>query len=118
MEKVKFDMSFMFKYSERPGTYAAKMMKDDVPEEIKLRRLNEIIRLQNKISLENNRNDKGKIFEVLVEGYSKKSDQMLFGRTSRNKVAVFPKYSFRKGDLVKIKINSCTQTTLIGDIED
>ncbi len=106
----------MFKYSERPGTYAAKMMKDDVPEEIKTDRLNEIIKLQNKISLENNRDDIGKTFKVLVEGYSKKSDEMLFGRTSQNKVTVFPKYDFKKGDFAEVKINSCTQTTLIGDI--
>lgn len=117
MEKVRFDMAFMFKYSERPGTYAAKMMKDDVPEEIKTERLNEIIRLQNKISLENNHKDIGKTFEVVVEGYSKKSDKMLFGRTSQNKVAVFPKYNLQKGDLVKVTVNSCTQTTLIGDVK-
>lgn len=116
MEKVKFDMAFMFKYSERPGTYAAKMIKDDVPEEIKTRRLNEIITLQNKISLNNNRKDTGKIFEVLVEGYSKKSDKMLFGRTSQNKVTVFPGYNLKKGSLVEITINSCTQTTLIGEV--
>lgn len=116
MNMVKFDMAFMFKYSERPGTYAAKMMKDDVPEEIKTDRLNEIIKLQNKISLENNRDDIGKTFKVLVEGYSKKSDEMLFGRTSQNKVTVFPKYDFKKGDFAEVKINSCTQTTLIGDI--
>jgi tRNA-2-methylthio-N6-dimethylallyladenosine synthase len=115
MEIVKFDMAFMFKYSERPGTYAAKMMKDDVPEKIKIQRLNEIIRLQNKISLENNNNDIGNTFEVLVEGFSKKSDEMLFGRTSQNKVVVFPKENFKKGDLVNVKINKCTQTTLIGE---
>jgi tRNA-2-methylthio-N6-dimethylallyladenosine synthase len=116
MEKVKFDMAFMFKYSERPGTYAAKMMKDDVPEEVKVRRLNEIIRLQNEISLENNRKDIEKTFEVLIEGHSKKSGEMLYGRTSQNKVTVFPKYDLKKGDYVKVKIKSCTQTTLIGDI--
>ncbi|MDX1285120.1 MAG: tRNA (N6-isopentenyl adenosine(37)-C2)-methylthiotransferase MiaB, partial [Draconibacterium sp.] len=117
MEEVRFDTAFMFKYSERPGTYAHKKLEDDVPEEIKVRRLNEVIELQNKISLENNKADIGKTFEVLVEGTSKKSDEMLFGRTSQNIVAVFPKYNFKKGDFVTIKIDDCTQTTLIGDIE-
>ncbi len=106
----------MFKYSERPGTYAHKHLEDDVPEEEKLRRLNEIIQLQNQLSLESNQNDIGKTFEVLVEGFSKKSDEMLFGRTSQNKVVVFPKYHFKKGDLVNVEIKKCTQTTLIGDI--
>jgi tRNA-2-methylthio-N6-dimethylallyladenosine synthase len=116
MEEVKFDMAFMFKYSERPGTYAAKKLKDDVPEETKTRRLNEVIQLQNSLSLESNQKDIGKVVEVLVEGFSKKSDQQLFGRTSENKVVVFPKYNFVKGNFVNVKINSCTQTTLIGDI--
>jgi len=116
MKEVRFDTAFMFKYSERPGTYAHKKMDDDVPEEIKVRRLNEVIALQNKISLENNRADIGKTFDVLVEGFSKKSDEMLFGRTSQNKVAVFPRYQFKKGDMVKVTITKCTQTTLIGDI--
>ena len=116
MEEVRFDTAFMFKYSERPGTYAYNKLDDDVPEETKVRRLNEVIALQNKISLENNRADIGKTFEVLVEGFSKKSDEMLFGRTSQNKVAVFPKYDFKKGDMVKVTITRCTQTTLIGDI--
>ncbi len=116
MEQVKFDLAFMFKYSERPGTYAHKHLKDDVPEETKIRRLNEVIQLQNKLSLESNQSDIGKTFEVLVEGFSKKSDKMLFGRTSQNKGVVFPKYNFKKGDFVKIRIDKCTQTTLIGDI--
>ena len=116
MKEVRFDTAFMFKYSERPGTYAHKKLDDDVPEETKVKRLNEVIALQNKISLENNRSDIGKTFDVLVEGFSKKSDEMLFGRTSQNKVAVFPRYQYKKGDLVKITIQKCTQTTLIGDI--
>ena len=116
MEKVKFDMAFMFEYSERPGTYAAKYLPDDVPEKTKQRRLKEIITLQNKISLENNKNDTGKKFKVLAEGLSKKSDKMLSGRTSQNKMTVFPKYHYEKGDFVKVRINDCTQTTLIGDI--
>ncbi len=117
MQEVQFDLAFMFKYSERPGTYAAKHLKDDVPEETKITRLNEIIQLQNKLSLESNRKDIGKTFEVLVEGTSKKSEEMLFGRTSQNKVVVFPKYHFKKGDLVDVTIEKCTQTTLIGDIK-
>jgi tRNA-2-methylthio-N6-dimethylallyladenosine synthase len=116
METVKFDMAFMFKYSERPGTYAAEHLKDDVPEEIKIRRLNEIISLQNKISLGNNLNEKGKTFDVLVEGTSKKSDEMLFGRTGQNKVVVFPKQNYKKGDIVSVQITDATQTTLIGKI--
>lgn len=116
MEEVRFDTAFMFKYSERPGTYAYKRLDDDVPEETKVRRLNEVIALQNRISMENNRADIGKTFDVLVEGFSKKSDEMLFGRTSQNKVAVFPKYNFKKGDLVRVTVTKCTQTTLIGDI--
>jgi tRNA-2-methylthio-N6-dimethylallyladenosine synthase len=118
MQEVEFDLAFMFKYSERPGTYAAKHLKDDVAEETKIRRLNEIIQLQNKLSLESNRKDIGKTFEVLVEGTSKKSEEMLFGRTSQNKVVVFPKYKFTKGDLVDVTIEKCTQTTLIGDIKN
>jgi tRNA-2-methylthio-N6-dimethylallyladenosine synthase len=117
MEEVKFDMAFMFKYSERPGTYAAKYMKNDVPERIKNRRLEEIIQLQNKISLESNKNDIGKTFTVLAEGVSKKSDEMLFGRTSQNKVAVFPRYHYKERDIVQVIIKSCTQTTLIGDVK-
>ena len=115
-EEDRFDTAFMFKYSERPGTYAHKRLDDDVPEETKVRRLNEVIALQNRISKENNRVDIGKTFEVLVEGFSKKSDEMLFGRTSQNKVAVFPCYNFKKGDLANVTITGCTQTTLIGDI--
>ncbi len=116
MEEVKFDMAFMFKYSERPGTWAAKHLEDNVPEEVKTRRLNEIIELQNRCSLENNRHDIGETFEVLAEGFSKKSNQMLVGRTSQNKVMVFPRYHYRKGDLVNVTVKKCTQTTLIGDV--
>jgi tRNA-2-methylthio-N6-dimethylallyladenosine synthase len=116
MEEVRFDMAFMFKYSERPGTYAEKKLKDDVPEKTKLIRLNEIIELQNRISMESNRGDIGKTFQVLAEGISKKSSDMLFGRTSQNKVVVFPRYTFKKGDFVNVKILRCTQTTLVGDV--
>lgn len=115
MEWAKFDMAFMFKYSERPGTYAHKHLPDDVPEEVKLRRLDEIIKLQNRLSLESNKRDIGKVFEVLIEGTSKKSADMLFGRTSQNKVVVFPAAQYKKGDFVHVRINRCTQTTLIGE---
>ena len=116
MEEVKFDMAFMFKYSERPGTWAADKLEDDVPEETKKRRLNEVIQLQNKHSLENNRNNIGKTFEVLVEGVSKKSEKELFGRTSQNKVVVFPKENYKKGDLVPVTIKDATSATLKGII--
>jgi tRNA-2-methylthio-N6-dimethylallyladenosine synthase len=118
MDEVKFDMAFMFKYSERPGTWAAAKLNDDVPEETKLRRLNEVIQLQNKHSLENNRNDIGKTFEVLVEGVSKKSEQELFGRTSQNKVVVFPKKYYKKGNLVIVEIKDATSATLKGEISE
>lgn len=113
MREVKFDTAFMFRYSERPGTYAARHLADDVPEEVKKRRLTEIIHLQNGISLERNRADVGKQFEVLAEGISKKSDDMLFGRTSQNKVVVFPRAGHQPGDLVQVTVTGCTQTTLI-----
>jgi tRNA-2-methylthio-N6-dimethylallyladenosine synthase len=115
MTEVKFDMAFMFKYSERPGTYAQQHLKDDVPEEVKSRRLEEIIRLQNRISLQSNKNDVGNCVEVLAEGVSKKSDEMLFGRTSQNKVVVFPRGNIQKGDFVQVLVTGCTQTTLIGE---
>jgi len=104
----------MFKYSERPGTYAAKKLPDDVPEDIKIKRLTEIIDLQNKISQKRNQAEVGKTFEVLVEGYSKKSDKDMFGRTSQNKVVVFPNNGTKIGNLVKVKIVSASSATLIG----
>lgn len=116
MEEVRFDMAFMFKYSERPGTYAHQHLPDDVPEEVKSHRLEEIIKLQNRISLQRNREEVGKIFEVLVEGISKKSEMMYFGRTSQNKVVVFPRGNTSKGDLVRLLVTGCTQTTLIGSL--
>jgi len=117
MERVRFDMAFMFRYSERPGTYAQLHLTDDVPEEVKLRRLSEIIQLQNEISLSNNRADIGKTVEVLTEGVSKKSKEMLFGRSSQNKVVVFPGKDYKKGDYVKVTVTGCTQTTLKGVAE-
>lgn len=116
MRQVKFSMAFMFKYSERPGTVAAKRLPDDVPEEVKLRRLNEIIELQNKITKESNQNEIGKEFEVLVEGYSKRSNEQLFGRTSQNKVVVFPRAGRHIGEFIKVRILSATSATLIGEV--
>lgn len=118
MEWAQFDMAFMFKYSERPGTYAQKNLSDDVAEEVKLSRLNDIIKLQNRLSLQSNSRDTGKTFEVLVEGTSKKSKEMLYGRTSQNKVVVFPAENLQKGDYVNVKIEKYTQTTLIGEPVD
>lgn len=115
MRKVGFDYAFMFKYSERPNTIAQKKYEDDVPEEIKSARLQEIIDLQQQLSHESNKKDVGKVFEVLAEGFSKKSADFLMGRSSQNKVVVFPKESYEKGDCVQVKINSCTTATLIGE---
>ena len=109
-----FDFAYMFKYSERPGTFAEKKYEDDVPEEIKTQRLNEIIELQNKLSLSSKTRDIGKVFEVLVEGTSKKSDEQLYGRTSQNKVLVFPGGNNKPGDYVKVRVERCTSATLIG----
>ena len=114
MDYVKYDFGYMFKYSERPNTLAQRKYKDDVDEEIKSKRLTEIITLQQKHSLYNNKKNIGKIKEVLVEGFSKKSNEHLFGRTTQNTVVVFPKENIKIGDFVKIKINSCTSATLIG----
>ena len=115
MEEVGYDSAFMFKYSERPGTYASKHLPDDVPEEVKLRRLNEMISLQTRISAERNAMDVGKEFDVLVEGFSKRSRQQLFGRTSQNKVVVFDKGSHRIGDTVRVKVTSSSSATLKGE---
>jgi tRNA-2-methylthio-N6-dimethylallyladenosine synthase len=112
---IGFDFAFMFKYSERPGTFASTKLKDDVPEEIKTRRLNEIIRLQNGLSLESKKKDIGKIVEVLVEGFSKKSDQKLMGRTSQNKVAVFPAGGQKPGNYCHVRILQVSSATLLGE---
>lgn len=116
MREVVFDSSFMFKYSERPGTYAAKKLEDNVPEEVKSRRLQEIINLQNELSLISNKNDMGKVFEVLIEGFSKRSKEQLFGRSSQNKVVIFDKNDLRIGQLVKVKITGNTSATLFGEV--
>ncbi|MDR0873250.1 MAG: tRNA (N6-isopentenyl adenosine(37)-C2)-methylthiotransferase MiaB [Prevotellaceae bacterium] len=118
MREVGFDMAFMFKYSERPGTYAAKHLPDDIAEETKIRRLQEIIDFQNKISEENNLRDIGKTFEVLVEGVSKRSREHFFGRTSQNKVAVFPRGKAKIGDFARVKINEASSATLIGEMAE
>ncbi len=115
MKEVGFDFAFMFKYSERPDTLAAKKLKDDVPDEVKSTRLQQIIELQNKLSLESNRADVGKIFEVLVEGRSRKSAKMVSGRNSQNKVVVFPDKDYKPGDYIKVKILECTSATLKGE---
>ncbi len=118
MREVGFDQAFMFKYSERPGTYAAKRLMDDVPEEVKLRRLDEIIKLQNELSNESNQRDIGKEFEVLVEGFSKRSKEHLFGRTSQNKVVIFPREGRHIGETIRVKINRASSATLFGDVVD
>ncbi len=110
-----YDMVFMFKYSERPNTYAEKKFEDDVPEDVKSSRLTEIINLQSKISVEVNKKDIGKTFEVLVEGVSKKSKDELYGRSSQNKVIIFPRKDYKKGDYVNIKVTKVTSATLIGE---
>jgi tRNA-2-methylthio-N6-dimethylallyladenosine synthase len=118
MDYSRYDMSYMFFYSERPGTLAERRYKDDVPLEVKKRRLQEIVELQNKLSQESNKKDLGKTFKVLIEGDSKRSEKDWMGRNSQNKVVVFPKenYQLRKGDYVTVKINGCTQATLLGSI--
>jgi tRNA-2-methylthio-N6-dimethylallyladenosine synthase len=114
MEWAGFDFAYMFKYSERPGTKAARKYKDDVAENIKSERLSEMISLQNKLSAQAKKNDIGKVYEVLIEGFSKRSDEYLSGRTSQNKVVVFPRGELKKGDYVKVLIERCTSATLIG----
>ena len=114
MELAGFDFAYMFKYNERSGTKAARKYKDDVPEKIKSERLSEMISLQNKLSARSKKHDVGKTFEVLIEGVSKRSEAFLSGRTSQNKVVVFPRASLNKGDYVKVLIERCTSATLIG----
>ena len=118
MEAVKYDMAYMFFYSERPGTLAARKFEDDVPHEEKIKRLNEIISLQTKHSLERNRNDIGKTFKVLVERRSKKSEQDMCGRNDQNKMIVFPAKNSKSGDYVYVKVEHVTSATLIGNIID
>ena len=119
MEHSKYDMSYMFIYSERPGTLAQRRYADDIPEEIKKRRLTEIVDLQNRLSLESNKKDIGKTFKVLIEGNSKRSEADWMGRNTQNKVVVFSKngHDLKKGDYVNVKVHDCTQATLLGEIE-
>ncbi len=116
MQEVSYDFAYMFKYSERPNTKAANKYEDDVPEDIKTRRLTEIIELQGKLSEISKRKDIGKSFEVLIEGESKKSKEQFYGRTTHNKVVVFPRENYKIGDFVFVKIADCTPATLIGSI--
>ena len=115
MRECRYDSAFMFKYSERPGTYASKHLPDDVPEEVKVRRLNEMIELQNELSAESYRNDIGKVFEILVEGTSKRSKEQLFGRTEQNKVVVFDRGNHHIGDKVMVRITDSSSATLKGE---
>jgi tRNA-2-methylthio-N6-dimethylallyladenosine synthase len=116
MDYVQYDFSYMFFYSERPGTLAAKKYEDDIPLDIKKRRLKEIIEKQQAISLERNKLDVGQVQKVLIEGTSKRSEEQLQGRNSANKVVIFPKGTEKKGEYVNVKINDCTAATLFGDI--
>jgi len=114
MKEVGFDAAFLFKYSERPGTYAANHLKDDIPETLKIERLNQLIALQNELSAQSNAKDLGQEFEVLCEGYSKRSREHLSGRTQQNKMVVFPKGQAHKGDYVRVRITGHTSATLLG----
>ncbi|RYF99192.1 MAG: TRAM domain-containing protein, partial [Chitinophagaceae bacterium] len=118
MEYSRYDQSYMYIYSERPGTLAAKRYKDDVPPEVKSRRLDEIVALQYRLSHENNKTDVGQTFEVLIEGNSKRSDQYWMGRNGQNKVIIFPKgsHGLSKGDYAMVNVLSCTKATLHGEI--
>lgn len=118
MQAVKYDMAYMFFYSERPGTLAAKKFEDDIPEEEKKRRLAEVIRLQNQHSLESNQKDIGKTVKVLIEKTSKKSEKDLCGRNDQNKMVVFPRKNYKPGDYVNVKITDCTTAVLLGEIID
>ena len=115
MREVGYDSAYMFKYSERPGTYAAKNLPDDVPEEVKIQRLQRMIDLQNQLSEESNLRDVGKEFEVLVEGFSKRSREQLFGRTSQNKVVIFDKKDFHIGQFIRVRIVRASSATLFGE---
>ena len=115
MREVGYDSAFMFKYSERPGTYASKHLPDNVPEEEKIRRLNELIALQTEISAQQNKKDEGKTFDVLVEGFSKRSREQLCGRTEQNKMVVFDKGNHHIGETVRVRITGSTSATLLGE---
>jgi tRNA-2-methylthio-N6-dimethylallyladenosine synthase len=118
MAYSRYDLSYMFYYSERPGTLAQRRYVDDVPEDVKKRRLVEIVELQNRLSLESNKEDIGKTFAVLIEGDSRRDTADWKGRNSQNKMIVFPKgaHDLKKGDYVTVRIHDCTQATLLGEI--
>ena len=116
MREVGFDSSFMFRYSERPGTYASKNLPDNIPEDVKIERLNRMIALQNELSLESNRRDIGRKFDVLVEGVSKRSRDQFVGRTQQNKTAVFPRGDYHVGETVRIRVIDASSATLIGEL--
>ena len=116
MREVGYDFAYMFKYSERPGTFAQRNLGDDIPEDVKTRRLTEIIDLQNKLSEESNKRAIGKEFEILVECTSKRSDAQLSGRTSQNKMVVFDRHDFKVGDYVRVRITGCSSATLFGEV--
>ena len=118
MREVGFDSAFMFKYSERPGTLASREMKDNVPEDVKIDRLNRMIALQNELSKESNLRDVGKTFEILVEGYSKRSKNDMFGRTQQNKVIVFPAGNAKVGEYRMAHVTSASSATLLGELAD
>ena len=117
MEEVGYDSAFMFKYSERPGTYASKHLPDNVPEEVKLRRLKELIDLQTRLSAEANRRDESKVFDVLIENFSKRSKEQLCGRTEQGKMVVFDKGCHHIGETVKVRIDGSSSATLFGEVE-
>ena len=118
MRECSYDAAFMFKYSERPGTFASRHMKDDIEDSEKVRRLNEIIALQQECSANNNRKCIGETYEVLIEGISKRSREQFYGRTEQNRTAVFDRKDYKIGDFVKVKINGSTAATLLGEIID
>jgi tRNA-2-methylthio-N6-dimethylallyladenosine synthase len=118
MEYAQYDLSYMFFYSERPGTLAHRRYQDDIPLDVKKRRLQEIIYVQNRLSQESNKRDLGKTVTVLIENVSKKSDAHWMGRSSQNKVVIFPKegYPYAPGDYAQVRVTECTQATLLGEI--
>ncbi|MFT5278987.1 MAG: tRNA-2-methylthio-N6-dimethylallyladenosine synthase [Bacteroidia bacterium] len=116
MEEVGFDFSYMYKYSERPKTKAERKYEDDISEEVKSSRLDRVIKLQRGLALKSNEADIGKTFEILVEGLSKRNDQQLAGRSSENKLTIFPKGEHKAGEYVYVKINDCTSATLFGEV--
>ena len=118
MEYCKYDLAYMYFYSERPGTLAARRYEDDIPETVKKRRLQEMVDLHRRQTLQSMQKDVGKICKVLVEGFSKKTEEDFFGRNDQNKVVVFAKGDHKKGDYVMVKITACTAGTLLGEVVD